>query len=153
MVLTYTPFLKKMGSVFGIDSNQMNFTNLCSLFDTVRADKYLGRSLPSGFSGDDFSNMEHLYNWYNHFTRTYDLAKAYNSFKFSQILATFDSKIKSPASQLKWTTISVNEVDLVAAHLGLGIASALCIEEIYRKGRTTALNCEGSSPFASSLLF
>lgn len=152
MVLTYTPFLKKMGSIFGIDPNQMNFTQLSNLFNTVRADKYLGRRFPGNFSEDDYTNMEHLYNWFNHFTRTYDLGKAYNTFKFNQILAWFDGKVKSPSSQLKWVTISVNEIDLVTAHNGLGIASAFCIEELYRKGRTTNLNCEGGTPFASSIL-
>lgn len=43
MILTYTPFLKKMGNIFKIDSASMNFTKLASLFDTVRVDMYMGR--------------------------------------------------------------------------------------------------------------
>jgi hypothetical protein len=47
MVLIYTPFLKKMASVFKIDTSTMNFTKLTALHDTVTVDRYLGRPLPS----------------------------------------------------------------------------------------------------------
>lgn len=57
MVLTYTPFLKKIANTFKIDPASMNFTNLASLYDTVRVDRYLGRKLPVGFSSDDLENM------------------------------------------------------------------------------------------------
>lgn len=46
MVLTYAPFLKKMASIFKIDPTAMNFTKLCSLYDTIRVDIFLGRPLP-----------------------------------------------------------------------------------------------------------
>ena len=43
MELTYTPFLKKMASLFKIEQSTMNFTKLSFLYDTVRVDRYLGR--------------------------------------------------------------------------------------------------------------
>lgn len=46
MVLTYTPFLKKIATIFNIDSNSINFTKIANLYDTIRVDRYLGRPLP-----------------------------------------------------------------------------------------------------------
>jgi hypothetical protein len=57
MILTYTPFLKKIANTFKIDPASMNFTKLASLYDTVRVDKYLGRKLPADFSSADLENM------------------------------------------------------------------------------------------------
>ena len=57
MVLTYTPFLKKAATAFGMDPLSMNFTKLAALYDTVNVDKYLGKSLPSGFKDEDFANL------------------------------------------------------------------------------------------------
>lgn len=61
--------------------------------------------------------------------------------------------MKSPNSKAKWITISANEIDIVSAQNGLGISSAQCIEELYRKGSTSALNCESGTPFSSSIIF
>lgn len=43
--------------MFNIDQSAMNFTKLCGLYDTVRADRYLGRALPSDFKNEDLANM------------------------------------------------------------------------------------------------
>ena len=53
MILTYTPFLKKMATIFKIDTSAMNFTKLAALYDTIAVDRYLGRSLPSEFTSVD----------------------------------------------------------------------------------------------------
>ena len=153
MVLTYTPFLKKTATTFGLDANTMNFTKFAALFDTINVDRYLGKSLPAGYSKDDFANAQHLYNWYTHFTRAFNLSKAYNTYKFQKTLSIFDNRVKSPSGvSLKWTTLAVDELDIVALQNDLNISSAVCIEEIYRKGSTQALNCQQGASFSSSLI-
>jgi|688.fasta_scaffold2738600_1 hypothetical protein len=57
MVLTYTPFLKKAATAFGMDPLSMNFTKLAALYDTVNVNKYLGKGLPNGFKDEDFANL------------------------------------------------------------------------------------------------
>jgi hypothetical protein len=57
MVLTYTPFLKKAATVFGIEASSMNFTKLAALYDTLNVDKYLGKSIPSGLKEEDWANL------------------------------------------------------------------------------------------------
>lgn len=55
---------------------------------------------------------------------------------------------------LKWTFLSGHDTDIIAMHLGLNLSSAQCIQEIYRKGTTSSLNCEdGANYFASNLIF
>ncbi len=128
MVLTYTPFLRKVANSFGMDSNSMNFTKLAALYDTVNVDRYLGKILPSGFSQDDFNNLQHLYNWYSHFTRSFNLSKAINTHKIDKILSLFDLRVKNvTGSTLRWTTLSVDSLDIVALQNDLNISSALCI--------------------------
>lgn len=153
MILTYTPFLKKMATTFKIDPASMNFTKLHSLYDTIRVDLNLGRSLPSDFTEEDLGSIEHLYNWYNHFTRSFDLAKAFSTFSFNQAISRFAEKVKNLSSTSKWVTVSTFEGDLVSIHNNLNISSADCIEELFRKGSTAALNCEGRTPFSSNILF
>lgn len=127
MVMQYTPFLKKTASAFSIDAASMNFTNLAALYDSVTVDKYLGESLPSGYSSDDFNNMQHLYNWYSLFTRTGNLSKAYSSRPLNRIFELFDGRVKQPeGSSLRWSTISVDEPHIVSLMNELNISSALC---------------------------
>ena len=136
MVLTYAPFLKKMASIFKIDPNAMNFTKLCSLYDTIRVDIYLGRPLPSEFTKEDQANIEHLYYWYQHFTHSFDLSRAFATFALNQVVGSFNKKVKNESADSKWTTISTFEGDLISVMNNLNISSASCIEELYRKGST-----------------
>lgn len=57
MVLTYTPFLKKIATTFGIGPSTMSFTQLTALYDTLSVDKYLGKSLPSGLKEEEWANL------------------------------------------------------------------------------------------------
>ena len=68
-------------------------------------------------------------------------------------MGSFNKKVKNESMDSKWTTISTFEGDLISVMNNLNISSASCIEEMYRKGSTEALNCEGSTPFASNILF
>jgi hypothetical protein len=60
MVLTYTPFLKKIANSFKIDPLSMNFTKLAALYDTIAVDRYLGRPLPTELTPADLTNLQHL---------------------------------------------------------------------------------------------
>ena len=46
-MLTYSPFLKQIASIFKIDPSVMNFKKLADLYDTVNVDRYLARTLPN----------------------------------------------------------------------------------------------------------
>jgi hypothetical protein len=106
MVLTYTPFLKRMATAFSIDTASMNLTKLAALFDTINVDKYLGKTLPSQISQEDFKNGMHLYYWYQQFTRSFNLSKAYSTRPIRKVLESFDNRVKSiAAAGVKWSTI------------------------------------------------
>lgn len=50
--------------------------------------------------------------------------------------------------------MSGHDTDILALHLALNISSYTCTEELFRKGSTSALNCEqGGNDFASNLIF
>ena len=92
--------------------------------------------------------------WYNHFTKSFNLSRAYSTHKLAKVFSYFDNRVKSPEEMaLKWSTLSVDGIDLIALQNDLNISSAQCIEEVYRKGSTQALNCQLNSGFASSILF
>ena len=77
------------------------------------------------------------------------------SSKFQKMFSTFDTRQRIPDSYgLKWTFISAHDTDIMALHLALNLSSCLCVQELYRKGETSALNCEtGGNNFASNLIF
>ena len=47
MNMRYTPFISQISSIFNYSNNTFNIINLSSLFDTIIADKFLNRPLPS----------------------------------------------------------------------------------------------------------
>lgn len=51
MTLTYTPFLKKLTSLFYKNqSTTISIDQAVDVFDTLYVDKYLGRSLPQNIN-------------------------------------------------------------------------------------------------------
>jgi hypothetical protein len=135
--------MKKMSTTFNISIGSMNFSKISGLYDTLTVDKYLGRAMPtSGFDESDFLNLRHLHNWFNSFKISFNLSKMINTYKFNKIISDFDARIRNPNNySLKWTFLSAHDTDISAAQLDLNISSSQCIEDLYRKGNTTALNC------------
>eukprot|EP00919_Chromeraceae_sp_WS-2016_P075086 GHVR01177646.1.p1 GENE.GHVR01177646.1~~GHVR01177646.1.p1 ORF type:complete len:142 (+),score=5.38 GHVR01177646.1:914-1339(+) len=77
-----------------------------------------------------------------------------NTYKFEKIIKDFDARIRNPNGYpLKWTFLSGHDTDTIPAQVDLNISSSQCIEELYRKGSTSALNCLPNSSFASSIFF
>jgi hypothetical protein len=97
--------------------------------------------------------MKHIDSWYKQLTFVKDLAKAINRDRFVKIINMFDGRIKNPNLPLKWTFLSGHDLDMVPMYNDLNLSSSKCIEELYRKGQTSALNCEQFPQFASSLIF
>ena len=84
----------------------MNFSKLCSLYDTIRVDIYLGRTLPEDFTKEDQKNIEHLYYWYNHFIHSFNLSQAFSTFTLNKVVGNFNQKIKNVTTPQKWATVS-----------------------------------------------
>ena len=149
---TYYPFMKRMGDLFNL-TGAVTLNTMQSLHGAVQIDQHLNKPLPSGFTNDDFLNLKHLDSFYKQFTWNFDLAKAANKYKFDKIIGMFDSRIKNPGQSLKWTFLSGHDLDIVPLYNDLNLSSSQCIEELYRKGSTSALNCEQVPVFATSLIF
>ena len=49
--------------------------------------------------------------------------------------------------------MSAHDSDVVPMLVGLNFSSTACIEEVYRKGKTQALNCDSSVSYAASVIF
>jgi hypothetical protein len=142
MLMTYTPFLRSMGQIFNIDPAAMDFSKISSLYDTLTVDKYLGRPMPKNFTDGDYLNMRHLHYWLNYFKISNDLSKAINTGKLKRVLSDFDGRIKNSKQNLKWTFLSAHDTDISGMLLDLNISSPLCVEQLYRYGKTDALNCD-----------
>ena len=114
---------------------------MSSLNSQLECDRYIGRPLPKDFNEDDDKNLKHLDSWYKQFGFIGNLSKAINKDRFTKILNVFDSRIKNPNQALKWTFLSGHDLDMVPMYNDLNLSTSQCIEELYRKGQTTALNC------------
>lgn len=151
--MTYYPFFKKMIQFFNMSQNS-TIQSLSSLYDTLIVDKYMGRPLPNGFTNDDLDNLEHIHDWLNNLKYSGTVSRVINSRKYAKILNEFDNRIKNLAGYpLKWTFLSAHDTDVLPAQSDLNFSSFQCVEEVYRKGKTDALNCQTNVAFASSIIF
>lgn len=126
--------------MFGLTGN-VTLSTLASLNGDVDCDLYLGRRIPEGFTGEDRRNLRHLDSWYKQLVIAKDLAKAMNKDRLTKILSVFDSRLSNPQQPLKWTFLSGHDSDMCAMYNDLNLTSTRCIEELYRTGKTSELNC------------
>ena len=116
-----------MIQVFNLPTNS-SFQTFSSLFDTLIVDKFMGRSLPSGFTEDDLANLQHLHNWLNNIKYSRTVSKIINSAKFVKILTQFDNRIKNlNGYPLKWSFLSAHDTDVLPAQSDLNFSSSQCI--------------------------
>lgn len=127
--------------MFNISGN-VTLSTLSSLNSDLECDRYLGRPLPKDFNQDDQKNLKHIDSWYKQFGFIGNLTKAINKDRFTKIMNVFDGRIKNPNQALKWTFLSGHDLDMVPMYYDLNLSTSKCIEQLYRKGQTTALNCE-----------
>ena len=123
-------------------SGTVTLSTLSSLNSDLECDRYLGRPLPKDFNQDDQKNLKHIDSWYKQFGFIGNLTKAINKDRFTKIMNVFDGRIKNPNQALKWTFLSGHDLDMVPMYYDLNLSTSKCIEQLYRKGQTTALNCE-----------
>jgi hypothetical protein len=78
-----------------------------------------------------------------------------NTFKLKKILQMFDSRIKPFSNQtIKWTMLLGHDSDMLAMYHALNISSAICTEELYQNGSTSAIECEqGGVLYAANIIF
>jgi hypothetical protein len=70
-----------------------------------------------------------------------NVSRAACTSKINKILTVFDRRISSPNNLLKLTVLSGHDSDISPMLLAMNFSSSACIEELYRFGKTNALNC------------
>jgi lysosomal acid phosphatase len=141
-----------MTTLFNLTGN-VTLATLSTLNQDIECLLYQGKPITPDLTPDDQTNLRHIDSWYKQFTFINNLAKAVNRDRFVKILSVFDNRLKNPNSSMKWTFLSGHDLDMVATYNDLNLSSSQCIEELYRKGQTSALNCESFPEFAASLIF
>jgi hypothetical protein len=87
MTTTYTPFLRKLTTLFYKNQTQtIKIDQVIDVFDTLHVDRYLGRSLPANISEDDYKNLDHLNSWYYTFTLSRNLSHLINTYKLKKVI-------------------------------------------------------------------
>lgn len=154
MTLRYYPFLKKLTQYFFKNQTQtISIEQSIEVYDTLYVDRYLNKPLPSVLTEDDFQNLEHLNSWYYTFIMSGRLAHLVNTYKLRKVISECENRINRPKTYpTKMTVISCHDTDISALFTDLNISSSQCVEEIYRKGKTDALNCERNVGFASNVV-
>ena len=64
-----------------------------------------------------------------------------NTPKLKWMFKVFDKRIMSRNSSIRWTMLGGHDTDIYPFLIDLNISSSACIEELYRFGKTNALNC------------
>lgn len=86
---TYLPFLTRMSEMFNFSITNESFLYLTRCFDAASVDMFLGRSLPKGFTDEDYKNLMHLTNWYYYIATDQENKYMMNTLKFTRIFNTF----------------------------------------------------------------
>lgn len=148
----YQPFLARVASIFNF-SKPIDIVNMTDLFDAVTVDRFIGRAVPAALTEDDYLNFRHLqyFTYLLKFTR--NLSKAITTPKLQRVLSAFDARITNSSAQLKWSFMSGHDTEIYPSLNLLNISSSSCTEELFRFGKTNALNCEPGPEYAASLIF
>ena len=76
-----------------------------------------------------------------------------NSLKLNKIISNFEMRTRLPKTYSpKMTFLGGHDVDIASLNILLNISSSSCVEEQWRKGNTSALNCEYFPTYASSVI-
>lgn len=71
-----------------------------------------------------------------------NIAGILNTIKMNKIISLFDTRVRLPNSYYpKMNLLSGHDGDIISMNLLLNISSSECVEEQWRKGNTSALNC------------
>lgn len=81
------------------------------------------------------------------------LSHLVNTYKLKKVINECENRIHLPKTYAtKMTVTSCHDTDISALFTDLNISSSQCVEDLYRKGKTDALNCETNVGFASNLV-
>ena len=87
--------------------------------------------------------MEHINSWYYNFIVSRSLSQLINTYKFKKIINECENRVRLVDTySTRMTVFSVHDTDIAALYSDLNISSSECIEDLYRKGKTEALNCQ-----------
>lgn len=146
--------MRRVADLFNFTLNDTNLEQMFYAYDACIVDSHLGRPWPVGFTKDDFKNLQHLATW--HYTTMWSGNNTImsSSGKINKMLNLFDLRTKVPNNEgVKWSFLAGHEGDMLATQLALNITSSTCIEEMYRKGQTSAWACELEGlDFASNII-
>lgn len=132
--------MKRMSEIFKFPMKDASILTLSRCFDASSVDLFLGRPLPPQLTIDDYKNLQHMANWYFHAAGSNNNCLMINTFKLQKIMNAFDLRIRLPDTYaLKWTFVSGHDTDILAMYQALNISSYECIEELFRKGKTSAV--------------
>jgi hypothetical protein len=82
-----------------------------------------------------------------------NLSHLVNTYKLKKVINECENRIRLVKIYgTKMTVFSVHDTDIAALLTDLNISSSQCVEDLYRKGKTDALNCQTDVGFASNLV-
>ena len=130
MTATYTPFLRKLTTLFYKNQTQLiKLDQVIDVFDTLNVDRYLGRPLPANISQEDYKNLDHLNSWYYTYTLSRNLSHLINTYKLKKVVTEFENRVRLPNTYAtKMTIMSVHDTDIASLLTDLNLTSSDCIE-------------------------
>ena len=130
MTATYTPFLRKLTTLFYKNQTQpIKLDQVIDVFDTLHVDRYLGRPLPANISEDDYKNLDHLNSWYYTYTLSRNMSHLINTYKLKKVVTEFENRVRLPNTYAtKMTIMSVHDTDIASLLTDLNLTSSDCIE-------------------------
>lgn len=141
-----------MRILFNLTLQESNVAGLAELYDTLVADNYLGRPLPSQLTDDDYEKLSFIQRYL--FTLVYEEepARIFNAPFVNNMISNMENVIKGNYGVKKLSAYSAHDSNVVPLLVYFNLTSSECLKKQW-KNETFQGNCAVPVPFASSIFF
>lgn len=125
---------------------------MSDLYETLEADRYLGRSLPAEYYDNDDRALKHIYEVYNTLVNDGSFAKIMITPSLRMLRQRLESVVKNQTTN-RLTFISCHSSNLWPLLTQLNLTSAECLNQRWNGDPITSINCVLPPDYAANLLF
>jgi hypothetical protein len=140
-----------MKVLFNLTNAQATLPVMSDLYETLQADRYLGRPLPAQYNENDERNLRYMYEYYN------TLIQDGN---FAHILATPTLRMLRQRLEAVLSNKTTNRLTFISCHSSnlwplltlFNLTSPECITQKWNGDPVTAINCVLPPYYAANLI-
>jgi hypothetical protein len=144
--------VEEMKRLFDLPLEYTNVGGLAALYDTLIADTYLGRPLPTKLTDKDLDKLYFIQRYLFSLVNEGEPARVFNAPFVNSMIANMQLAVQGKLGAKKLSILSAHDSNVVPLLVYFNLTSADCLKRQW-KNETVHENCAIPIPFASNLLF